>query len=389
MKPVTMNSNHRKTRLAILTNRVSSYRRPIFGELHADQDICLRILLSDSRTVRDDVPDDNLPLHYSASAGFCWTTKHHKGTIPQSERIPVPYMLLVDLMRFRPDIIISGDMGLRSLVAWIFSWLRGVPLIIWSEETVDTAKSISEFQRKLRRFLLKRADAFLALGIPAQEYLLGMEVVKKKIYLGAQAINNEFWKKASASVDRIQLRRELNISGKCFLTVGQLIERKGIDLLISAWAGMQDRFKYDNTLIIVGSGSELEKLKQLASNYDLTHLKFFQHQSPEQLAHLFAAADVMVFPTLADVWGMVVNEAMACGLPVLASCYSGAAHGLVAGSGAGEVFDPLDVPGFSDLLARWISILPAVPRHLPQKVVSNIKIETTITTIKKICNDFK
>jgi glycosyltransferase involved in cell wall biosynthesis len=95
----------------------------------------------------------------------------------------------------------------------------------------------------------------------------------------------------------------------------------------------------------------------------------------------------MVFPTLADVWGMVVNEAMACGLPVLASCHCGAAQGLVAGSGSGEVFDPFDSAGFSDLLVRWIAKRPVISRQQPQEAVSKLKIETTVNAIKRICAD--
>jgi glycosyltransferase involved in cell wall biosynthesis len=84
---------------------------------------------------------------------------------------------------------------------------------------------------------------------------------------------------------------------------------------------------------------------------------------------------------------MVVNEALACGLPVLASTHSGAGQGLIAGSGAGELFDPLDGSAFAELLGRWCSCDLTGPSFRAREVVAGQTIDATLAVIKRLISD--
>lgn len=379
-----MNDNTRMepTRVAILTNVVLSYRYPIFTALAQHPELNLRIFLS--LPIECSIPQahDTLPLHYSPGVNLPWRTYHRQVARHQTEPLHIPVRLFYDLLRFRPHVIISGELGVRTLVAWLLSKFLGSRLVIWTEEITDTARSCSKLQQRLRRFLVPRASAFLAWSTPAVSYLRSFGVPNDLIYLGAQAVDNRVWGERVDKVDRERLRRQLGVQGRVFLCVSRLIPRKGIDLLISAWLALPSTCRANNRLFIIGDGSDATLLKQMAAGQP--DIVFAGHQSQDQLADYYAAADVFVFPTLIDVWGLVVNEAMACGLPVLASCYAGASHELVHNSGAGEVFDPTDVQGFTALLQRWCTQPLSIDPAFIRSVVAPFNFDVSISAIRRV-----
>jgi glycosyltransferase involved in cell wall biosynthesis len=375
------NLAHQRIRVAVLTNMILPYRRPVFEALVADLSLELRIFLSNPLAQSDPAARHSLPLRYSRGINLRHKTLHPQRGVIQEEGLPLPLSLPFDLLRFRPHLIISGEFGLRSLIAWASSRLLGVPLVLWSEEIEECAQNISGNQRRVREFLFPRAAAFLAWGTPAAAYLLSRKVPSEKIHLCAQAVDNDAWAARAASIDRDRTRMELGFAGKVFLAVGRLVQRKGFDLLLKAWNGLPQECKTKNRLVLVGSGEERDSLHELAARDRIPGIVFVDAQPAEELARYYAVADVFVFPSQVDVWGLVVNEAMACGLPVLASCFTGAGQGLVAGSGCGETFNPADIPYFTALLSRWGCETPKMIHNNPRRVVGIHNFELTSAAI--------
>jgi glycosyltransferase involved in cell wall biosynthesis len=132
--------------------------------------------------------------------------------------------------------------------------------------------------------------------------------------------------------------------------VGQLIERKGIGKLIEACGRLAAR-GIDFTLVVVGQGPERERLVGMAEQAGIKHFCILGNQSQEVLNEIYRAADVLVFPTMEDIWGLVVNEAMWAGTPVLCSQYAGCAKELLP---EGNIFDPLSAESFDAALAKVI-----------------------------------
>jgi glycosyltransferase involved in cell wall biosynthesis len=166
--------------------------------------------------------------------------------------------------------------------------------------------------------------------------------------------------------------------------VGKLVGLKGFDLLLDTWAGLPKKLQERHSLLIIGEGSERERLETQAARLQIPRVIFAGHKSPAGLAGMYAAADVIILPSLIDVWGLVINEAMASGLPALVSCHAGAGPGLVEGSGAGELFDPLDKPAFTDLLVRWCNAAGMISRELPKSAVTKVTFDVTVTAIRRL-----
>ena len=104
---------------------------------------------------------------------------------------------------------------------------------------------------------------------------------------------------------------------------------------------LSEEIHKDATLWLIGGGSDEETLHDMICQRRLKNVQLLGIQPPKKLPDYYGEADVFVFPTLEDTWGLVVNEAMACGLPVLCSKWAGSSQ-LVHNGENGYLFDPLN-----------------------------------------------
>src|SRR4030095_4490384 len=238
-------------------------RRPVFEALHQTPGVRLRLFLSLPCEMSDQQARTSLVMTHSRGLNLKWRAQYSHVATSYTDTLHIPLSLFVDLLRFRPDLIISGEFGLRSVVAYWVAKLRRIPLLLWTEEIPERARDISRLQKKLRAFLIPRATAFLAWGKPAVSYLRSFGVDDERIHYCAQAIDNDCWARECARFDRQLVRSELGIRGNAFLTVGRLVEGKGFQCLLLAWSRLPAVLRDNNTLIIVGEGPEEAKLREI------------------------------------------------------------------------------------------------------------------------------
>jgi glycosyltransferase involved in cell wall biosynthesis len=266
-------------------------------------------------------------------------------------------MLIWDLLRYRPSIIVSGDLGIRSLFCWAIARMIRAKLILWSEDIASSAAGRSRLQKALRRFLVTRPACFLAWGEPAAAYLRQLGVRNENLFVAAQAIENNDWIQKARAKSCDTERTRLGLQGVVLLTVSQLIKRKGLHQLLAAAAQLKHE-QLTPTFLIIGEGEERSRLEEYREAHGLTNVRFLGRRPREELPEWYAAANAFVFPTLEDVWGMVVNEALCSGLYVLGSKYAGACQQLLASNAElGRCIDPAND---GELLAalRLLTIRP-------------------------------
>ena len=139
-----------------------------------------------------------------------------------------------------------------------------------------------------------------------------------------------------------------------FLFVGQLVPRKGLEFLIDACALLKKQGFESFTLLVIGKGADSSALESLAKEQDLEDcIRWLGAIDYHQLGAYFEQSDVFVFPTLEDIWGMVVSEAMVFGKPVLCSKWAGAREVMIEGEN-GYIFDPYDTEQLAALMRRFI-----------------------------------
>jgi glycosyltransferase involved in cell wall biosynthesis len=145
--------------------------------------------------------------------------------------------------------------------------------------------------------------------------------------------------------------------------VGQFTARKGIALLLRA-AAVQQKEGRTFSLLLVGSGPDKCSMEKLAEGLGLKNVHFLPAEKPEHMPAVYKRADVLIFPTLEDVWGLVANEALLSGLPVLCSKYAGCAE---------ELFDPENIfdPENSQEFARKLG--NGIAGRLPAPLISRLR----------------
>lgn len=231
--------------------------------------------------------------------------------------------------------------------------LFGTPFLV----TGETVPSERDHRRGPRRWILGRwcraASACIAIGSASREFYLNHGVPGERIFLAPYAVPNETFHRAamSAGKDLRALRSSLGLDEDrhVILFCGKLIEKKRpLDVLEAA-----ERIGIRSTVLYVGDGPLRSQVESRAATLENAKLVLAGFQNQSVLPRYYAAADVLVLPSgPGETFGLVLNEAMASGLPVVASDHVPAHRDLVVEGRTGYTFPARDIDQLADRLRR-------------------------------------
>jgi glycosyltransferase involved in cell wall biosynthesis len=341
-----MSTANTKIKLALLTNMIAPYRIPLYSIL-ADQ-FDLLVLHGGTEANRESWGnvEGALPKARIVRA-WGWQIRDKKKIKPEvfdEKFIHITPGFGWHLLRFRPDAIISIEMGFRSAIALAYGTAFRKPVWIWWEGTLHSERNIGSVRKALRRAFTFWAHRWITCGQTSTEYLLHLGVKRERILQSQNTGDDERLKAIVKPAWVIQPRPVV-------LYVGRLIEFKGVKSLLDAAAILQQN-GCEFSLLLVGDGHEKQALEQRAKTLGLRNVHFRPPQLPERMASVYRSADVVVFPTFEDVWGFVASEASLSGIPVLCSKYAGCAPELFTPE---NIFCPEDLNEFSEKLGAAVS----------------------------------
>lgn len=176
----------------------------------------------------------------------------------------------------------------------------------------------------VKRYFFKRASLFFASGNNAKKYFIYFGADEKKIFIHnfTSLHKNDILNETINKDEKVTLRKKLGIKNKkTVLSIGQFIERKGFDVLLEAWKELDKKYQ----LIIIGGGDLEDSYKKIISQNKLLNVKLINFIPKKEIFNYYKASDLFVLPTREDIWGLVINEAMACGLPIITTnkCIAG------------------------------------------------------------------
>jgi glycosyltransferase involved in cell wall biosynthesis len=335
-----------KRRLVILTEIISPYRIPLFNTLAGNVEVDLHVifLAETDPTLRQwQVYKDEIQFSYQV--------------LPSWRQRWGPYNVLLNhgvgraLATCAPDVILCG--GYNYVASWQALWwarAHKVPFLLWSESNAKDLRRGHAVIEFLKSSFLRKCSGFVVPGRAAQEYLCAdKKIMEGALFTAPNAVDNDLFA-AGASAARqnaAALRRELGLPKRYFLFTGRLVREKGVFELLSAYAKLNESIRGQVGLVLVGDGVSRRQLEQQATSISPGAIKFAGFAQREQLAIYYGLAEMLVLPTYADTWGLVVNEAMACGLPVILSQSAGCASELMREHWNGLLVPPRDVPSLT------------------------------------------
>jgi len=332
-------------RLIIISEIIAPYRIPVFNALAQEAGIDLHVifLAENDPTLRQwRVYKDEIRFSFQILHSWRRRLGKYNGLLN--------WGVSSSLRRASPDAILCA--GYNYIASWQSMWWarrNRVPFLVWVESTAADQRGNNLLIESLKTKFLRSSNAFVVPGRSSFAYLQSYGTPRGLIYTAPNAVDVDFFVQESeeARHNAAPLRRDLQLPARYFLFVGRLIREKGIFDLLDAYGALPSELRAAIGLVIVGEGNGRSALEGRAAKTvpGAVHFAGFVHR--EQLPSYYALSEVLVFPTRSDPWGLVVNEAMACGLPVISSGAAGCAADLVEDYWNGRVLPAGDIHQFA------------------------------------------
>jgi glycosyltransferase involved in cell wall biosynthesis len=358
-------------KVAIIHNIIAPYKSLLFNELGT---ICpdLRVLyMAETESDRDWViRKDFLDFPYDIL---------FKGSLDDVSQVRVAVRTWRWLNQFGPDVVIIGGYNYFACLAGFF-WAKvnRKKVILWFDSTEEDKPRIV-LKEMIKRLLVKRCDGANAYSQKGKAYLMKLGMEEGRIFVKGNVTDNAFYFHQTMRLkkDRDLLSKKFGVRANNFLYIGRFSPEKNILFLLKVYQKLKTQ-KCDWGLILVGNGPERDKINDYINEYNIKDVYMPGFKQKEEMPEYLAVSDVLVLPSISETWGLVVNEAMAAGLPVLVSKRCGCYPDIVKEGVNGFSFEPHDetelhsrmkaiVDGKHDLASMGEASLEIIKDYTPER----------------------
>lgn len=324
-------------RVVFLTHYIPLYQVRVLQAIAArvkDFQILLSTPIEPNRDFQPDWSGLNVTVQNSWTLRRRW--RHPSGGFDDQLYLHVPYDTSARLRKLKPDVVMSLELGARSAGAAMYC--RRHPetkLVLCTYMSQRTEQGRGVFRRKLRQRLLRSADAVTYNGPSCNDYLNDFGVPQDRMFHLPYAADDRTVYQGPTERDEADCRERM-------LVVGQLSQRKGVDKLlqqVASYCGANSGRSIE--IVFAGDGPLREELETMETPPNLK-VNLLGNVPAEELSVWMLRCGVLLAPTLADEWMLVVNEALHAGVPVIGSIHAQAVTTLVQDSVNGWSYDPME-----------------------------------------------
>jgi glycosyltransferase involved in cell wall biosynthesis len=324
-------------RIAIVANKVTPYRVPVFQRLARSPDVMLQVIFCTEREPNRlwDLP----PLDFNHTIlRERFATVNRRYIHNNLDTIPV-------LHRFSPDVIVTCGFNPTQLYAFGYAAMKRLSHVPFTDGTYSSEQVLSRLHKAVRRFVYARSDAFVSASVGGQRLYESYGIAARRCFKSCLAIDND----AFSPEPRPEGKRF------DFIFCGRMEAVKNPLFALNVAMETAKRRGRKASIVFVGAGSEEELIRRTASLCaELVDAEFHGFAAQNDLPALYRSSRIFLFPTRWDPWGVVANEACAAGLPVMTSPHAGVAGELVRDGENGFVCD-LNISKWVDLAMMLLS----------------------------------
>jgi glycosyltransferase involved in cell wall biosynthesis len=350
-----------KIKLVVLNTHPIQYFAPLYKKIADDENIDLMVLYC-SRWGLDDYVDQqfsqkfkwDIPLLEGYKSKFLKNIRNTQDVNRFFNLINLE--VIKDLIVNRYDVLwLNGHNSLTNIIAIVTAKLLRIKLLMRAETqlNVEPLKIKKLIRKPVMQLFYKMFDGFLYIGTRNKEYYKYLGIQDKKLFFVPYTVDNEFFKVKTeiAKINQLIIKRKFDIKNDNLniIFASKLLKRKNPMMLLKAFENISTRMKNIN-LIFAGSGEEEIQLKEYTKQKNIDNVYFTGFLNQSKLPELFAIADVFVLPSINEQWGLIINEAMCAGLPIIATDVIGAVPDLVKNGENGFSFPAGDLEQLSEKL---------------------------------------
>jgi glycosyltransferase involved in cell wall biosynthesis len=350
-----------RPRLLIVNSHVIQYAAPNLRGLVRDARVDILVAYCSMQGAESGVdPEFGVQVSWDTPLldGYPWTLVRNRATRPGLGRFfgllnPGLWNLIRD--GHFDAVLLPGYFYASAWIAIGAAKWHGVPIVfVTDSHGLQNWGTRSEWKIRVKKVIVPRifslAQAIVVSSSGGVEYLKSLGLPRESIVLAPTAVDNAWWLKQAAGVDRGSVRAGWRIPEGALVVLycGKLQPWKRPVDLLEAFARADVR---DSYLVFAGDGPEKKQLELRATELRLAdRVRFLGFVNQSQLPSVYCSADWFVLPSLFDAFGLVVNEAMLCGLPVIISDRVGARFDLVRPNENGYVFPAGDKEALAAIL---------------------------------------
>jgi glycosyltransferase involved in cell wall biosynthesis len=373
-------------KVVIVATHPIQYQVPLFQALAAQKQVDLEVYYAL-------MPDqDQQAVGFGGSfawdipmlEGYPWRVIPNNRSEPSlggffSSSTPRIYSLLSDA---KPDVVIITGWNSLPLIQALWACMTlGIPRLVRGDS--NSLRNRPWPTRVWHRILLSRFDAFLPVGQANRTFYLGYGLSSERMFQCNHFVDNARFEEQCRRIisERAVLRANWNIpeSHTCFLYVGKLEPKKRINDLLRAL----DKARKTTPgvhLLVVGTGELMDEAQQMTRDLNLP-VTFAGFLNQTEITKAYVAADCLVLPSdFGETWGLVVNEAMVCGLPAIVSDRVGCGPDLIEEGVTGAIFPCGDVDALATKLVEFASDRDRISRMGQQakELIKDYSVENAV-----------
>ena len=252
----------------------------------------------------------------------------------------IPTGVAKTLKQIKPDVVVGSEYNPTIIQALQYCKKYKIPFVSWTDGTLFSERNRNFIQKFLRRYVITRANAYIASSSKSKEAQIYYGAKKEKCHISYLTVD----------VEKYIQKPQGQGKGK-ILCVGSLIERKGVDLLLKALA----KTNCEYSLYLAGAGPEKDNLRTQAEDLQISDKVHFLGQlNREELLKHYAESDLFVLPTREDCFALVILEAICAGLPIVCSRYADGAYDLIEEGKNGYIIDPYNEEKFAACIEKLL-----------------------------------
>ena len=349
-------------RLAIIASHVIQYQDPFFRLLAADPDVDLTVFYLSSagaETYRDKDMGTTLRWDVELLTGYRhvflrnlvhdsnrgWTRHVNPGIVPA-------------LLRRHFDMVISmtGWGSISAMLGFLTCRLAGIPFFLYGDSSFPPPEDTlaRRIRARMLRTLFRNVTGFMVSGVLNAVYYRHYGGDPDHFFLLPWAVDNDRFTEAArfAPGEREKMRERLSIRPEqtVFVFSAKLVERKDPMTLLRAYERMRERA----VVLFVGDGELREPLETYAQEHALRGVRFVGFINQSDLPKYYAMSDVFVLPSTYEPRGAVINEAMACGLPVIVTNRCGSIGDIVLDGENAFIYPAGDADALAASMTRLV-----------------------------------